>query len=169
MSFYGDVDAWHNQPPYVDGGGRVIGGSPHVSNIEMYVTAYDDFDESGPGASTVSTLAAGNTIGLQISVPDFDTTPGNYNSYATLSGKAATWRDASRFVDAELVASGPPGHRVRVIRDGDDSGIRARTPDAADGGLDTAAANRGKGKNKGSGKLAGQVDSWGRIKASILD
>ena len=160
---------WDINPPYADGGGSVLGGTPHRSVVEMYVTAFDVRDDSGPAASTPSLLTADKIIGLQISMPDFDTYPTNYQSFATLSGKAATWRFAERFVDARLVSSikTPPGHAVRVVRDGDYSGVRALTPDAADKGLDTAEDARAN-KGKGRGKVAAiQTDSWARIKAAF--
>jgi hypothetical protein len=50
-----------------------------------------------------SSLAAGTSIGFQISVPDFDTEAGAYHGFHTLSGQPNTWRMAENFVDGELV------------------------------------------------------------------
>ena len=39
-------------------------------------------------------------------MPDFDEEPQKYRGYHTLSGQAATFRFAERFVDARLVGAG---------------------------------------------------------------
>ena len=73
--------------------------------LEIYVTPYDDIVFSDQAASVATDLEAGNIIGLQIAMPDFDTAPQEYRAYHTLSGQAATFRFAERFVDAQLVGA----------------------------------------------------------------
>ena len=48
----------------------------------------------------------GKIIGYQISLPDTDKDVGQDRAFHTLSGQAATWRYAERFVDARLVGLG---------------------------------------------------------------
>ena len=97
---------WLNSPPLSDGGGGSVGSGPTVSILEIYVTPYDDIVFSDQAASVATDLEAGNIIGLQIAMPDFDTAPQEYRGYHTLSGQAATFRFAERFVDAQLVSAG---------------------------------------------------------------
>ena len=97
---------WLNSPPLSDGGGGSTGGGPTVSILEIYVTPYDDIIFSDQEGSVATNLEAGNIIGLQIAMPDFDEAPQQYRGYHTLSGQAATFRFAERFVDAQLVSAG---------------------------------------------------------------
>lgn len=97
--------AWLNSPPLSGGGGGSAGGGPTISVLEIYVTPYDDIIFSDQAGSVATDLEAGNIIGLQIAMPDFDTAPQEYRGYHTLSGQAATFRFADRFVDAQLVGA----------------------------------------------------------------
>jgi len=51
-------------------------------------------------------LTSGKIIGFQISLPDTDQAVGQDRAFHTLSGQAATWRFAERFIDARLVGLG---------------------------------------------------------------
>ncbi len=97
---------WLNSVPLSDGGGGSVGGGPTVSILEIYVTPYDDIIFADQEGSRATDLEAGNIIGLQIAMPDFDEAPQQYRGYHTLSGQAATFRFAERFVDARLVGAG---------------------------------------------------------------
>ena len=97
---------WLNSTPLSDGGGGSVGGGPTVSVLEIYVTPYDDIIFADQEGSVATDLEAGNIIGLQIAMPDFDEEPLKYRGYHTLSGQAATFRFAERFVDARLVGAG---------------------------------------------------------------
>ena len=96
---------WLNSVPLSDGGGGSVGGGPTVSVLEIYVTPYDDIIFADQEGSRATDLEAGNIIGLQIAMPDFDEAPQKYRGYHTLSGQAATFRFAERFVDARLVGA----------------------------------------------------------------
>ena len=96
---------WLNSVPLSDGGGGSTGGGPTVSILEIYVTPYDDIIFVDQEGSRATDLEAGNIIGLQIAMPDFDEAPREYRGYHTLSGQAATFRFAERFVDARLVGA----------------------------------------------------------------
>ncbi|MDE2703687.1 MAG: hypothetical protein OXI35_01360, partial [Gemmatimonadota bacterium] len=100
-----EVD-WLNSPPLSDGGGASVGEGPTTSVLEIYVTPYDDIVFSDQAASVATDLEAGNIIGFQIAMPDFDEAPQQYRGYHTLSGQAATFRFAERFVDGQLVGAG---------------------------------------------------------------
>lgn len=96
------ADEWVTRLPYTDAGGFVQPGSTHRSVVEFFVTPFDSlsFDERN---SVPSRLQAGQIVGLQISLPDFDTGPGAYHGFSTLAGRPNTWRDADQFVDLVLV------------------------------------------------------------------
>ena len=98
--------AWLNQPPLSDGGGGSAGGGPTRMVLEIYVTPYDDIIATDQEGSLATDLEAGNVIGFQIAMPDFDTAPQAYRGYHNLSGQAATFRYAERFVDGRLISSG---------------------------------------------------------------
>ena len=116
---YQGAGDWPNLPPYADAGGASAGSGPTISVAEFYVTPFDnliwyDADESAP-----SHLYPDKIIGFDITLPDFDTEPGTYHAYHTLSGQASTWRYADRFADARLISvdpppPGPPPPRLRV-------------------------------------------------------
>lgn len=97
---------WANAAPYSDGGGGSIGSGPTTSVLEIYVTPFEDLIWSDESATTIVDLEPGKVIGFQIAVPDFDTAPGEYRAYHTLSGQAATFRFSERFVDGRLVGAG---------------------------------------------------------------
>ena len=97
---------WVNDLPYADGGGSSVGDGPTVSTIELFVTPFDDLIWNSPDDSKASELFDGKHIGYQISLPDTDKDVGQDRAFHTLSGQAATWRFAERFVDARLVGLG---------------------------------------------------------------
>ncbi|MXW80145.1 MAG: hypothetical protein F4Z57_14400 [Gemmatimonadetes bacterium] len=105
LGYPGRAD-WLNSPPLSDGGGASVGEGPTTSVLEIYVTPYDDIVFSDQAASVATDLEAGNIIGFQIAMPDFDEAPQQYRGYHTLSGQAATFRFAERFVDGQLVGAG---------------------------------------------------------------
>jgi len=97
---------WVNELPWADGHGTSVGDGPTESVIEFFVTPFDDLIWNSPGDSVPSSLFAGKIIGFQISTPDTDQAPGQDRAFHTLSGQAATWRFAERFIDARLVGVG---------------------------------------------------------------
>ncbi|MFH1566664.1 MAG: hypothetical protein ABIL09_01600 [Gemmatimonadota bacterium] len=106
VGYLGAGSDWVNALPYADGGGLTTGESPAVSVMEFYVTPFDNLIYNSPGDSKASELAANKIIGFQLSVPDFDTEPGAYKAFHTLTGQAATWRYAERFADGRLIGAG---------------------------------------------------------------
>lgn len=97
---------WVNELPYADGGGVSVGDGPTQSIMEFFCTPFDDLIWNSPDDSVASDLTDGKIIGFQISTPDTDQGPGQDRAFHTLSGQAATWRYAERFVDARLVGTG---------------------------------------------------------------
>ena len=104
VSYFG-AGEWVNDLPYADGGGVSVGDGPTVSIIEFFCTPFDDLIWNSPDDSIPSPLFEGKIIGLQISIPDTDQAPGQDRAFHTLSGQAATWRFADRFVDFRLVSA----------------------------------------------------------------
>ena len=104
--YLGAGSEWVNDVPYADGGGVSVGDGPTVSIIEFYCTPFDDLIWNSPDDSVASPLFEGKIIGYQISTPDTDQAPGQDRAFHTISGQAATWRFAERFVDARLVGAG---------------------------------------------------------------
>jgi len=99
---------WATALPYADGGGAESGADPNTSVIEFFVTPFDNLVADDPDESLPSQLWPGKIIGLNINLPDFDSAPGSYHGYHTLSGQQATWRYAERFADARLISDSPP-------------------------------------------------------------
>ena len=104
LGYQGQGQAWVTLPPYADAGGFSTGEAPNTSVIEMHLTAWDECNWEGPAMSKRTNLVAGNIIGFQFSIPDFDTEAGAYHGFHTLSGQPNTWRLAENFVDGELIA-----------------------------------------------------------------
>jgi hypothetical protein len=104
--YLGAGSEWVNDLPYADGGGVSVGDGPTQSVIEFFCTPFDDLIWNSPDDSKASDLFDGKVIGFQISTPDTDQAPGQDRAFHTLSGQAATWRFAERFVDARLVGAG---------------------------------------------------------------
>jgi hypothetical protein len=95
--------AWLTQPPFGDAGGRDFVGLPTESVLEFYITPFDELVPDVPDQSRPSRLASGNIIGLQLNVADFDVPGEPHSGFFALGGASDAWRDASQFVDAELV------------------------------------------------------------------
>lgn len=95
--------AWLTQPPFGDVGGHDIVGPPTESVLEFYVTPFDELVPDAPEQSRASQLQPGNIIGLQLNVADFDVPGEPHSGFFTIGGATDTWRDASQFVDAQLV------------------------------------------------------------------
>ena len=106
VGYMGKGTEWVNSLPYADGGGGSTGDGPTTTIIEFFVTPFDDLIWNSPDDSKPSPLFDGKIIGFEIAVQDFDTAPGEYRAFHTLSGQAATWRYAERFVDGRLVSAG---------------------------------------------------------------
>ena len=102
---YMGAGEWVNDLPYADGGGVSMGEGPTVSITEFFCTPFDDLIWNSPDDSIPSPLFEGKIIGLEISIPDTDQAPGTDRAFHTLSGQAATWRFADRFVDFRLVGA----------------------------------------------------------------
>jgi hypothetical protein len=96
---------WVTVLPYSDGGGGTVGDGPATSVIEFFVTPFDDCIWNSPDDSQASPLSSGKIVGFQLSIPDFDTEPGAYRAFHTLTGQASTWRYAERFADGRLVGA----------------------------------------------------------------
>jgi hypothetical protein len=90
--------------PFFDAFGESTGSNPTRSVLEFFVTPFDDLVESQDD-SQISPLVPGKIIGLQIAHADRDGGEQAYQAYHTLSGQAATFRFAERFVDARLVGA----------------------------------------------------------------
>ena len=106
VGYLGKGTEWVNSLPYADGGGGSVGDGPTTTIIEFFVTPFDDLIWNSPDDSVPSPLFDGKIIGFQISAQDMDTGPSEYRAFHTLSGQAATWRYAERFVDGRLVGTG---------------------------------------------------------------
>lgn len=105
VGYLGAGGDWVNHPPYADAGGAIDPDGKR-SVLEFFVTPFDDLDASAPEASIPSQLRAGQIIGIDFVVSDFDTEPGAYHAYHTLTGQAHTWRYAQRLADARLISTG---------------------------------------------------------------
>lgn len=109
---------WATVPPFADAGGASSGSAPTTTISEFYVTPFDNLLWNDAEGSLASPLYPGKVIGLQITVPDFDSSPGQYHAYHILSGQDATWQFADRFVDARLISeespAEPPPPRLAV-------------------------------------------------------
>ena len=106
VGYLGRGSEWVNALPYADGGGGSTGDGPTTTITEFFVTPFDDLIWNSQEDSVPSPLFDGKIIGFNIAVPDFDTAPREYRAFHTLSGQAATWRYAERFVDGRLVSVG---------------------------------------------------------------
>ena len=109
VGYLGKGTEWVNTLPYADGGGGSVGDGPTTSIIEFFITPFDELIWNSPDDSVPSPLTDGKIIGFQISAQDFDVgccVGENYRGFHTLSGQAATWRYAERFVDGRLVGAG---------------------------------------------------------------
>jgi hypothetical protein len=113
IGYHGKAQTWFILPPYADGGGSSAGTSPVISYNEFYVTPMDNLIYNDPDASVASQLRSNRIIGFQISVPDFETGPGAYHAFHTMSGQESTWQLAERFLDARLVG----GSGVTAVAD----------------------------------------------------
>ncbi|HJP31012.1 MAG: hypothetical protein QF689_13845 [Candidatus Latescibacteria bacterium] len=80
-----------------------VGGSPDYSLIEGYVTPWDGLDWRGSDRSLRSELHAGKVIGLQFTLADFDSAPGEYEGFQTVAGAGNSCCTASHFIDAMLL------------------------------------------------------------------
>ena len=112
VGYLGKGTEWVNALPYADGGGGSTGDGPTTTIIEFFVTPFDDLIWNSPDDSVASPLFDGKIIGFQISAQDMDEGPSDYRAFHTLSGQAATWRFAERFVDGRLVGAGGDGTAV---------------------------------------------------------
>ena len=115
IGYQGAGGGWVNAPPYTDGAGASDASTPTSSVIEFYLTPFDDLLWNDPDASVPSDLAPDKIIGFNIAVPDFDTGPGAYHAFHTLTGQAQTWRYADRFVDGRLLAAVDPTPQIESI------------------------------------------------------
>ena len=131
VSYAGAGYEWVNDLPYADGGGVSVGDGPTVSIIEFFCTPFDDLIWNSPDDSVPSPLFEGKIIGLEISIPDTDQAPGTDRAFHTLSGQAATWRFADRFVDFRLV--GPVGGTGGTAVEGEQAITQTLTKVSGDG------------------------------------
>ena len=78
---------WMVQPPFARGGGGVFSENPTIWVTEFYVTCFDLLDHLTPENSVVSGLAAGKTIGFDLSVSDYDVEPAGRLAYYELRNR----------------------------------------------------------------------------------
>ncbi|NKB72392.1 MAG: hypothetical protein GKR89_35395 [Candidatus Latescibacteria bacterium] len=95
--------SWVSQPPYGDAGGFIFDSVPHISGVELYITPWTLLNWEGPELSQPTSLEAGQVIGFQIAIPDFDQEPGQYHSWHSIDGQPNLWWDTDNFVDGELI------------------------------------------------------------------
>ena len=115
IGYQGAGGGWVNAPPYTDGAGASTGSNPTSSVIEFYLTPFDDLIWNDSNASVQSDLAPDRIIGFNFVLPDFDTGPGDYHAFHTLTGQAQTWRYADRFTDGRLLAAVDPNPVIESI------------------------------------------------------
>ena len=96
---------WMVQPPFARGGGGVFSENPTIWVTEFHVTCFDLLDHLNPENSVVSELAAGNTIGFNLAVSDYDVEPFGRVAYYELinRGDDADLDSADIFVDGLLL------------------------------------------------------------------
>ena len=88
-SYPGDESsAWSTSEEYVEAGGTVYEDINTVTINEISLTPFDFASAEGPQYSQPSVLEPGKIIGVRISVPDMDETPGQYSNFFTLSFNA---------------------------------------------------------------------------------
>lgn len=103
---YTGLPSWLGEPSLTAAGGFTTSTEPFRAVLEVMMTPFDEVLRREPAeASTPSALWLGKIIGLEVSVPDFDTVPGEYHSFHNLGGGHAAWRNADEFVDFRLVGS----------------------------------------------------------------
>ena len=101
--------AWFSQPPFAQGGGAVVGGSPIFSVTEFYVTPFDRFvPRADPEDSDVSDLFGGKIIGFNLQVFDVDDQPGVETVHQLAAPPSnewtpLVWMSADDFADGVLM------------------------------------------------------------------
>jgi Tol biopolymer transport system component len=107
IGYLGAGADWVNDLPYTDGGGSSQGLAPTTTVIETYITPFDSLVWNAPEVSKISSLYPDKILGFNINMFDFDTEPGAYHAFHTLTGNAGgTWRYAERFADTRLIGAG---------------------------------------------------------------
>ena len=100
-------DDWFHIPPLAAMGGGSFGEHPTVVVTEFYVTPFDFLVPDSPELTEISDLKAGQVIGFEMRVFDFDGKSGGVeSSFKSLHGfpvRLGPMGDADRFVDAILV------------------------------------------------------------------
>jgi hypothetical protein len=81
MANSGDFADWFQIPPYGDGGGGVVKGSPAISVTEFYVTPFDRFIWNSPESSVLSDLQPGKIIGFAMGTTDVEPEPARFKSW----------------------------------------------------------------------------------------
>ena len=92
---------WATESPWGDSGGFAGGESPHISGVEVALTAWDRLSWEGPESSQRSELFGGKVIGLQLWIEDLDEEPPEGHYFLTEWELVILQADA--FGDAELI------------------------------------------------------------------
>ena len=102
---------WMAREPYAMASGTVLGQNPTYWNVEFYVTAFDDVLSRGPEKSVISDFQAGQIIGLDLGVFDWDHSETRMAQFYLADPEhEMAWEGADGFVDAIL--QGPDGTAV---------------------------------------------------------
>jgi hypothetical protein len=96
-------DDWYTLPPYVEGGGGVLGEAPTISVIEFYVTPFDRLVKDSQEETKVSVLFPGKIIGFAMHVADFDRAPNELHADYLLPPQNRAVFTADLFADGVLV------------------------------------------------------------------
>jgi hypothetical protein len=98
-------DDWYTLPPYVEGGGGVLGEAPTISIIEFYVTPFDRLVKNSQEETKISVLYPGKVIGFSILIGDFDTAPQEIHGSYRLPPQNRAIFTADLFADGVLVGA----------------------------------------------------------------
>jgi hypothetical protein len=96
-------DDWYTLPPYVEGGGGVLGEAPTISIIEFYVTPFDRLVKDNQEETVVSVLFPGKVIGFGMGVEDRDEAPNELHAAYLLPPQGRSIFTADLFADGVLV------------------------------------------------------------------
>ncbi len=92
---------WATESPWGESGGFAGGESPHISGVEVALTAWDRLSWEGPESSERSELFGGKVIGFQLWIQDMDEEPPAAHYFLTEWELVVVQADA--FGDAELI------------------------------------------------------------------
>lgn len=108
-------DDWYTQPPYVDGGGGIIGEAPVISVIEFCVTPFDRLVKDSPEQTVISALSPGKVIGFFLGIFDYDSAPKQLHAGYSVYPSHDTFFTADFFADGVLVGAGGAAPEVSAV------------------------------------------------------